>query len=650
MKEKLFIISGTIVSLILTGALTHVFSKNWGGEEPAAPASSVEEKETNKGAELVPEVEIKPAPAAAEHEEKPEEKQEEEQKEQPLPQEEPAPAPAPVKQEEVKTPPPPKVPAIPVPGEILQGNTPQSFFLLTATSSEKVQSLVLSGMHHLLTNREDEALNQFIQAAELDPDCALAYWGVFMASSATSGEYEEQARTALEKIAHFRLDASLPDKERTYMVGALTLSEKGAFAAGNVFFNIANRWKGDLPPRLMAALLLHDRYDDLGQPMGGQAEAISLLDDALITNPENHAILFTRALMEETAPVISDTALACVEKAAELAPDHPSTWHLKGHLLFRKGDYAAAATAYKNSHEAFDKSRNPMEPSLADDECWVKALLCEAVSLYCVGRQDDAFLEAVKISYLPMDESRPKSAGSQILKWEAATLPMRLAVYSNSQAVLSKALKSLPSISEKPSSTQDEPHVLLYKALNRYVKTCQAVAAKKEKAAKLFIYFEDVQKHYLGSQSKALEEGSISYWLRGKQLLELLHYDLKARIFPETAQFRWESSADAQVTSSLLLPPLLPFPMELFSARALHESSDVNETREEQRAILEKGLALFPNHADLLKLKADLAGNGESVSIQPVSDKPLPSFAPEPGAGANKPAPRRRTQKRAPAR
>lgn len=481
--------------------------------------------------------------------------------------------------------------------EMMSAAIPKSFGIAVLSTKEGVSDLIQDGIHSLLLRREDLAGHAFKKAMELDPDCPWAYWGLYLTYCVPGSEGDKLAHEAIGKVRKWAKDTSLPDRDRAYMEGVVALAEEGAEKSGRVYKEIATRWKADLAAVMLASLLLHDRYDDDGRPMGGQGEAINLLDEALATHKDNHALNFMRALMEEGSPSVSPVALNCAEQAVKLAPASPDSHHLRGHLLFLSGQYEQAATCFR---EAANLSK-PIEEneSLADNEVWIKSRLYEDMSLYCQGKNEEAFQKALDLTKLKEDASRPNSPGTNLIRWEAAIMPVRMALASDSESELSSALKSLPAGSEKSITLNDDPHTVFYKALYRYLHVRIGFARHEGDARRQTIFYNEALRVFQAGSEKAMSMGAISYWIRAKQLLEQLDLDLRARAFPESSRSRREMGEELQMRSSLLLPPVMPFPVEYWTAEEMIGGGKAS--REEIIKVINRGFQRFPNQNGLMQ-------------------------------------------------
>jgi capsular polysaccharide transport system permease protein len=130
---------------------------------------------------------------------------------------------------------------------------------------------------------------------------------------------------------------------------------------------------------------------------GGRPEdALSLLDDAVQRSPTDPIIWRLRSAAEDLRGA-NDAALSAIDQALQLTPE-AAEYHLhRGHLLYRNGDFTAAATAIRRAAEldpaSRDARRAQLDLLLADDQ------LAEATAmggeLLRAFPEDEASAEAV---------------------------------------------------------------------------------------------------------------------------------------------------------------------------------------------------------------------------------------------------------------
>lgn len=257
----------------------------------------------------------------------------------------------------------------------------------------------------------------------------------------------------------------------------------------------------------------------------------------------------------------------------------------------------------------------------------------------------------------PLPSSLP-ATGTLLQLWDIKTLPARLALGYNTLSALQKAKSTLKDDAKvNIDDVTLSPDVLYRRALLEYLNTrelaLQTPTGDKVLAAEKV--FHQWKERLTAARAQASAHGATSPWARAYLLLELLDLDLKARLYPDSRE-RWRQNAESlQSTAALLLPPALPFPIELLDARetfdergALLKSSAKSSTKspvkapanaspnddpntsahtspsipsnasvnaspsgdakEEDRVtvLIGQGLRRFPNHADLLALQSVL--------------------------------------------
>jgi tetratricopeptide (TPR) repeat protein len=251
-----------------------------------------------------------------------------------------------------------------------------------ATSSAEAQKYFDQGLRLLWAFNHDESTRSFAKAAELDPDCALCYWGVAF----TVGPNYNMPMMAPER-AKVAWNA-LADAQR-HSVSASPV-EKGLIAA------LGKRFAGDQPldasnvtPLLVAyadamQALAQQYPDDAdvqtlyaeslmsirawklwsadGKPAEGTESAVAALERALASDPEhpgaNH--YYVHALEASPHPA---QALIAAERLREMMPAAGHLVHMPAHIMQRVGRYADASEANRKAAAAdetyYAKTRAP---------------------------------------------------------------------------------------------------------------------------------------------------------------------------------------------------------------------------------------------------------------------------------------------------
>ena len=89
-----------------------------------------------------------------------------------------------------------------------------------STSSEDAEKHVLQGMALIHAAWDYEAYRHFCAAAELDPDCVMAYWGIVLSLASPNHEFLPQRVAAIDRMLALvealgaRLDGGERDAKR----------------------------------------------------------------------------------------------------------------------------------------------------------------------------------------------------------------------------------------------------------------------------------------------------------------------------------------------------------------------------------------------------------------------------------------------------
>jgi len=246
------------------------------------------------------------------------------------------------------------------------------------TKVPRAQQFFDQGLRLVFGFNHGEAIRAFKEGARLDPDCAMCYWGMALASgphvnapmdSASGVAAYAATRQALAHLAH----ASMGERDYVRAVAKRYGAVPPANRAG--LDSAYARAMGDLvrkyPDDLDAATLYAEALMDLrpwnywkmpgGEPYPGTLEIVSQLERVLQANP-NHpgACHYYIHAVEAVQP---EKALACAERVAGLMPGDGHMVHMAAHIYIRVGRYNDAIES--NVHavhtdETYIEDQRPM--------------------------------------------------------------------------------------------------------------------------------------------------------------------------------------------------------------------------------------------------------------------------------------------------
>ncbi len=222
-----------------------------------------------------------------------------------------------------------------------------------------------------------EAIRSFTRAAELDPTCAMCYWGIALAygphvnapMDSTSGV---AAYAAVQKALSLQSHATAP--ERAY-IEALVRRYEADPPADRVRLDTAySRALGQVaktyPKDLDAAALYAESLMDLrpwnywrpdGTPYPGTKEIVRQLRKVISSNP-NHpgACHYYIHAVEAVNP---KAAVPCAERLARLMPGEGHMVHMPAHIYIRVGRWNDAIKANQHAihtDEVFIEGQHPV--------------------------------------------------------------------------------------------------------------------------------------------------------------------------------------------------------------------------------------------------------------------------------------------------
>lgn len=239
------------------------------------------------------------------------------------------------------------------------------------TTSEEAQKYFDQGMRYLWAFNHDESTRSFAKAAELDPQCAMCYWGVALTVGPNYNlpfMAETRAKVAWETLQLAQKNAPPTTPVEQALIGALAKRYQGPqpldpsnqgpvlTAYADAMQAVAENFPDDLDVQTMYAESLMNLnawklWTLDGKPAPGTQEIVATLESVLKRNPQhpgaNHYYIHTI----EASPN-PGKAVAAAERLDGMMPAAGHLQHMPAHIMQRVGRYAEASAANRKGAEA----------------------------------------------------------------------------------------------------------------------------------------------------------------------------------------------------------------------------------------------------------------------------------------------------------
>jgi tetratricopeptide (TPR) repeat protein len=229
-----------------------------------------------------------------------------------------------------------------------------------STQNTDAQKAFDQGLTLVYAFNHDEAVNSFKRALALDPDCAMAHWGIALALGPNYNldvdpPREKQAYDQIQQALKFSDKASEPERDYINALATRFSNEEKpdlATLAGkyrDAMRELAKKYPDDLDAQTLYAESMMDLhpwqlYTHDGQPQYETETIVATLESVLKRNPDhigaNH--LYIHAVEASTHP---ERAMPCADRLPTLAPAAGHLVHMPAHIYSRVGDYESAATS-----------------------------------------------------------------------------------------------------------------------------------------------------------------------------------------------------------------------------------------------------------------------------------------------------------------
>lgn len=284
-----------------------------------------------------------------------------------------------------------------------------------SVANAEAQQFLDQGVAQLHTFYYLEAERSFRQVAVLDPNCAMAYWGMAMANTNNAKRAKGFLKVAQEKAKA----RPISRREQLHIdaLAAFYKEEKGVDdkARRKGYINgleaIIQEYPTDADARAWLAMVAWQN-DGKGDGIGSRQAVDALLDQVLAVQPMHPGAHHYRIhLWDNSKPIRAELSAGLYAKAA---PGIAHAWHMPGHTYTNLKRYADAAYQQEGSarvdHAMMLQERvMPFEiHNYAHNNQWL------ATSLSHIGRVREAVAIARNLVEQPRDPQKngPNDGGS----------------------------------------------------------------------------------------------------------------------------------------------------------------------------------------------------------------------------------------------
>ena len=256
-----------------------------------------------------------------------------------------------------------------LPAVLMEGMGKSSFPITTV--SPEAQAFFNQGIAQMHSFWFRESERSFMQAAELDPNAAMAYWGIAISASgdyrpafqllrnrsrqaqaeAAPSSAETRAREAIAKAVE--LKGKVTERERLYIEAAAarrnpeSKDRDGDYIRG--MRKLVAAYPDDLDGKSILALAIQNGYEPVTrQPREGTRESLDLLRQILARDPNHFGAHHYVIHGCEGGEHARDAWESC-KRYPELVPNIPHALHMPGHIYAQTGRLEDAVHAFASA-------------------------------------------------------------------------------------------------------------------------------------------------------------------------------------------------------------------------------------------------------------------------------------------------------------
>ncbi|HXO37590.1 MAG TPA: hypothetical protein VN872_03075, partial [Candidatus Acidoferrum sp.] len=204
------------------------------------------------------------------------------------------------------------------------------------------QPAILRGIAQLHSFQYAAAESAFTEVSQADPRCAMAYWGLAMASYRPlwDGADEKALNKGRQSLAKIQKDWPVSQREREYIEAIAIifndnrrLGDDRIAAYSRAMADVAKHYPDDGEARAFYALsLLALPHEDTKT----RAQVIAILNRLAAAQPEHPGAVHYLIHAADT-PELAPQGLEAARRYAKIAPDSSHALHMPAHIFVRLG-------------------------------------------------------------------------------------------------------------------------------------------------------------------------------------------------------------------------------------------------------------------------------------------------------------------------
>jgi hypothetical protein len=207
----------------------------------------------------------------------------------------------------------------------------------------------------------EPAAEAFAEVARLDPDCAMAHWGVAMSGyhqlwqPPLPGDAVQKGRAELEIAQKGKAD----DKEKQFLSAAAFIFQDGAYPERAAKYRdamgaLAKQYPQDPEAQVFYALALLATASPQDKTHKNQKEATQILEPLYRKYPEHPGLSHYLIHASDNAEMAAN-GLKPAREYSEIAPSAPHALHMPSHIFTRLGMWSDSMRSNQDAREAARK-------------------------------------------------------------------------------------------------------------------------------------------------------------------------------------------------------------------------------------------------------------------------------------------------------